>query len=64
MKPPTCCRPVEGFSVLKVRALKIAKRSGFKKAKVAVAPELTIILHRIWRDGTGFRWGREAPLAA
>ena len=32
--------------------LKIAKRSGFKMAKVAVACKLAVILHRIWRDGT------------
>jgi transposase len=43
---------------------KIAKRSGFKKAKVAVARKLAVIRHRIWRDGTEFRWGREARLAA
>jgi transposase len=55
---------IEGFSVLKAWGLRIAKRSGFKKAKVAVARKLAIILHRIWRDGTEFRWGKEVPLAA
>ena len=51
---------IDRFSALKAGA----KRSGFKKAKVAVARKLAVILHRIWRDGTGFRWGKEAPLAA
>jgi transposase len=55
---------IDRFSALKAWGLKIAKRSGFKKAKVAVARKLAVILHRIWRDGTEFRWGREAPLAA
>jgi hypothetical protein len=26
-------------------------RIGFKKAKVAVARKLAVILHRMWRDG-------------
>jgi transposase len=43
--------------------LKIAKRSGLKKAKVALVRKLAIILHRIWRDGAEFRWGKEAPVA-
>jgi transposase len=55
---------IDRFSALKAWGLKIAKRSGFKKAKVAVARKLAVILHRIWRDGTEFRWGKEAPLAA
>lgn len=50
-------------SALKAWGLRIAKRSGFKKAKVAVARKLAIILHRIWRDGTEFRWGKEVVLA-
>jgi len=42
--------------------LAIAKRSGFKKAKVAVARKLAVLLHRLWRDGTEFRWSA-APAA-
>jgi transposase len=30
---------------------------------VALARKLAIILHRIWVDGTTFRWGREAAAA-
>ncbi len=55
---------IDRFSALKAWGLMIAKRSGFKKAKVAVARKLAVILHRIWRDGTEFRWGKEAPVAA
>ncbi len=32
--------------------LRLARRVGFKKAKVAVARKLAVILHRMWRDGT------------
>jgi transposase len=41
-------------SALQAWGLGIAKRSGFKKAKVAVARKLSVILHRMWRDGTEF----------
>jgi transposase len=42
--------------------LAIAKRNGFKKAKVAVGRKLAVLLHRLWRDGTEFRWS-PAPAA-
>jgi len=28
-----------------------------KKAKVAVAQKIAVILHCIWTDGTSFEWG-------
>lgn len=31
-----------------------AKRNGLKKAKVAVARKLALILHRMWLEGTQF----------
>jgi hypothetical protein len=33
------------------------KRVGAKKAKVAVARKIAVILHCIWTDGTSFEWG-------
>jgi len=39
--------------------MKIAKRRGLKKAIVALARRLAVILHRIWVDGSEFRWTRE-----
>ena len=42
-------------SALQAWGLGLAKRSGFKKVKVAVARKLSIIPHRKWRDGTEFR---------
>jgi transposase len=32
---------------------------GLKKAIVALARRLAVIMHRIWVDGTEFRWTRE-----
>ena len=41
---------------LKAWGMRIAKRSGSKKARVAVARKLAVLLHRMWRDGTQFEW--------
>jgi transposase len=52
------------FSVLKGWAMEVAKRRGLKRAKVALARKLASILHRMWVDGTDFRWGKETATAA
>jgi transposase len=44
--------------------MQIAKRRGMKKAIVALARRLAVIMHRIWVDGTEFRWTREQAAAA
>jgi len=44
---------------LKAWGMRIAKRSGGKKARVAVARKLAVLLHRMWRDGTTFQWNEE-----
>jgi len=44
-------------------AIKIARHRGMKKAIVALARRLVVIMHRIWVDGTEFRWTREATAA-
>jgi transposase len=51
------------FSALKRWALEVARRRGMKRAKVALARKLAVILHRMWVDGTTFRWGREGAAA-
>jgi transposase len=43
-----------GFSSL--RGLKIANKRGRKRACVAVARKLAVIMHAMWRDGTEFRF--------
>jgi transposase len=45
-------------------AMQIARRRGTKKASVALARRLAVIMHCIWVDGTEFRWTREQASAA
>jgi transposase len=52
------------FSSLKRWALDVTKRRGLKRAKVALARKLATVLHRMWRDGADFRWGKEVSAAA
>ena len=52
------------WSWLKAWAMTIAKRRGMKKAIVALARRLAVIMHRIWVDGTEFRWARQETAAA
>ena len=47
-------RPVKGCTALKSWAMRIAKRAGMKKAKVALARKLAVIMHRMLVDGTTF----------
>jgi transposase len=47
------------WSWLKAWAMQIARRRGMKKAIVALARRLAVIMHRIWLDGTEFRWTRQ-----
>ena len=51
------------WSWLKAWAMKIARRRGMKKAIVALARRLAVIMHRIWVDGTEFRWTRDVATA-
>jgi transposase len=39
--------------------MRLAKRSNLRKAKVAVARKLAVILHRMWADGTEFKWSSQ-----
>ena len=45
--------PVKG-GALKSWAMKLAKRVGMQKAKVALARKLSVNLHRMLADGTPF----------
>jgi transposase len=51
------------WSWLKAWAMKIARHRGMKKAIVALARRLAVIMHRIWVDGTEFRWTKEVVTA-
>jgi hypothetical protein len=35
-----------------------------QKAIVALARRLAVIMHRLWSDGTEFRWTKESATAA
>jgi transposase len=47
-------RPLKGCTALKSWAMRLAKRAGMKKAKVALARKLAVIMHRMLVDGTLF----------
>jgi transposase len=48
------------WCALKAWGMAVVKRRGLQKAVVAVARKLAIALHRMWRDGTDFRWTKAA----
>ncbi len=50
------------WSTLKAWGVRLIKRIGMKKAKVAIARKIAVILHCIWVDRTAFEWGQ--PKAA
>ena len=47
-------KPVRGCPALKSWAMRLAKRAGMKKAKVALARKLAVIMHRMLVDGREF----------
>lgn len=51
---------VRRWSAPKAWAARMVKRVGGKKARVALARKLAVILHRIWVDGGEFEWTRVA----
>jgi transposase len=55
---------VTKWSWLKAWAMNVAKRRGIQRAIVALARRLAVVLHRMWSDGSEFRWTREASSVA
>lgn len=55
---------VQRWSWLKRWAIGVAKRRGKMRAQVALARRLAVIMHRMWVDGTDFRWTRDADAPA
>jgi transposase len=55
-------RPVKG-SALKSWAARLAVRAGMRKAKVALARKLAVVLHRMLADGTTFEANKAAARA-
>jgi transposase len=57
-------KPLKGCTELKSWAMRIAKRAGMSKAKVALARRLAVIMHRMLVDRTSFNSAaRRAPVA-
>ena len=54
---------VPKWSALKAWGMRLAKRNGLRKAKVAVARKLAVILHRMWVEGTEFNWSKKEVAA-
>jgi transposase len=57
-------KPVKGCTQLKGWAMRIAKRAGMRKAKVALARKLAVILHRMFADAMPFNPAAGATLVA
>jgi transposase len=58
-------KPVKGCTELKSWAMRLAKRAGMKKAKVALARKLAVIMHRMLADGKPFNsTGTAKPITA
>ena len=54
----------DAWSTLKAWGLRLAKIRGHRRAVVAVARKLAVILHRMWIDGTAFRSSRMREVTA
>lgn len=52
------------WSWLKAWAMRVAQRRGMRRATVALARRIAVILHRMWIDGTDFRFTNSAAKAA
>jgi len=52
------------WSWLKAWAMRVAQRRGLRRATVALARRIAVILHRMWIDGTDFRFSNSAAKAA
>src|SRR3954453_18797586 len=48
------------WSSLRAWGMNVAKRRGMARARVAVARMLAVLLHRMWTDGSVFRWTKQA----
>ena len=58
-------KPVKGCSQIKSWAMRIARRAGMRKAKVALARKLAVIMHRMLADAKDFNPTASAtPIAA
>jgi len=52
------------WSWLNVWGVRVAQRRGMRRAIVAVARRLAVVLHRMWVDGSEFRWSKDTAVPA
>lgn len=52
------------WNALKAWGVRLVKRIGMRKATVAVARKLAVIMHRMWSTGEPFKWGAGEEVAA
>src|SRR5258708_22720846 len=57
--PHSLLIPRRIWSWLKAWGIRVAQRRGVRRAIVAVARRLAVILHRMWVDGSEFRWSKD-----
>lgn len=53
-------RQVKRFSPLKSWAVRLAVRRGFRKAAVATARKIAVLMLTIWKSGADYHWTKEA----
>jgi transposase len=53
-------RQVKRFSALKSWAVRLAGRRGFRKAAVATARKIAVLMLTLWKSGTDYQWTHEA----
>jgi len=53
-------RQVKRFSALKSWAVRLAGRRGFRKAAVATARKIAVLMLTLWKSGTDYQWTQEA----
>ena len=51
---------VKRFSPLKSWAVRLAGRRGFRKAAVATARKIAVLMLTLWKNGTDYQWTKEA----
>lgn len=53
-------RLVRRFSALKSWAVRLTGRRGFRKAAVATARKIAVLMLTLWKNGTEYQWTKEA----
>ena len=56
----TLIRNVKRFSALKSWAIRLASRKSFRKAAIATATKIAVLMLTLWKTETDFQWTKEA----